>query len=295
MRASPEPAGQSQARCGRGDTVGSRIAPGLLRLVVGSPRAEHPGSEPAMNAFPTGRLPTMPSWVRPAASEHGRARRSCAPGSPNSSRAPTQWWSTCPTSTPSAPLCWGDGLRPKSAEAGGRGSADRGAGTPGADDPGNDQALDGSSAYPSVEARSRPDERLSRYPGTPTTIAPRPNRGLRRRRRGRMDRPVARTGDRDGGLQQGGLRPEPIADAGSGDRAAVIANDNDAWCASTPATPTDRPPGLTNLYSHAPQWRTWPGYSDQERLAAEFAHRFATVHRTARRRGLPGAAASTSR
>jgi AhpD family alkylhydroperoxidase len=33
-----------------------------------------------------------------------------------------------------------------------------------------------------------------------------------------------------------------------------------------------------DLYEHAAQWRTWPGYSDQERLAAEFAHRFATEH-----------------
>ncbi len=32
------------------------------------------------------------------------------------------------------------------------------------------------------------------------------------------------------------------------------------------------------LYQHAPQWRTWSGYSEQERLAAEFAHRFATEH-----------------
>jgi len=32
------------------------------------------------------------------------------------------------------------------------------------------------------------------------------------------------------------------------------------------------------LYEHAPQWRTWPGYSEQERLAAEFADRFATEH-----------------
>jgi AhpD family alkylhydroperoxidase len=32
------------------------------------------------------------------------------------------------------------------------------------------------------------------------------------------------------------------------------------------------------LYDHAPEWRTWPGYSEQERLAAEFAYRFATEH-----------------
>ncbi len=33
-----------------------------------------------------------------------------------------------------------------------------------------------------------------------------------------------------------------------------------------------------DLYAHAAQWRTWPGFSEQERLAAEFAHRFATDH-----------------
>lgn len=32
------------------------------------------------------------------------------------------------------------------------------------------------------------------------------------------------------------------------------------------------------LYEHAQDWRTWPGYSEQERIAAEFAHRFATEH-----------------
>jgi AhpD family alkylhydroperoxidase len=36
------------------------------------------------------------------------------------------------------------------------------------------------------------------------------------------------------------------------------------------------------LYEHALQWRTWPGYSEQERLAAEFADRFATEHTTLR-------------
>ena len=33
-----------------------------------------------------------------------------------------------------------------------------------------------------------------------------------------------------------------------------------------------------DLYEHAQQWRTWPGYSDAERIAMEFAHRFATEH-----------------
>ncbi|OBB15154.1 carboxymuconolactone decarboxylase [Mycobacteriaceae bacterium 1482268.1] len=33
-----------------------------------------------------------------------------------------------------------------------------------------------------------------------------------------------------------------------------------------------------DLYDHAAEWRTWPGYSAQERIAAEFAERFATDH-----------------
>jgi alkylhydroperoxidase family enzyme len=32
------------------------------------------------------------------------------------------------------------------------------------------------------------------------------------------------------------------------------------------------------LYDHAAEWRTWPGYSEQERVAAEFAERFAGDH-----------------
>lgn len=33
-----------------------------------------------------------------------------------------------------------------------------------------------------------------------------------------------------------------------------------------------------DLYDHAAEWRTWPGYSPQERIAAEFAQRFASDH-----------------
>lgn len=59
----------------------------------------------------------------------------------------------------------------------------------------------------------------------------------------------------------------------------VIAIDNECVvCLNTrdadgPAAGVDE-----DLYTHAAQWRTWPGYSEQERLAAEFAHRFATGH-----------------
>ena len=69
---------------------------------------------------------------------------------------------------------------------------------------------------------------------------------------------------------------------------AVIAHDNQCIvCVNTrdadgPAAGVDE-----ELYEHATEWRTWPGYSEQERLAAEFAapvrHR---THRAARRRRL---------
>ncbi|OFJ53664.1 carboxymuconolactone decarboxylase family protein [Mycolicibacterium grossiae] len=32
------------------------------------------------------------------------------------------------------------------------------------------------------------------------------------------------------------------------------------------------------LYDHAAQWQTWPGFDEQERVAAEFAARFARDH-----------------
>ncbi|WP_343599249.1 carboxymuconolactone decarboxylase family protein [Mycobacterium sp.] len=59
----------------------------------------------------------------------------------------------------------------------------------------------------------------------------------------------------------------------------VIAHSNEcAVCVNTrdgdgPAQGVDE-----ELYDHVLHWRTWPGYSEQERLAAEFAHRFATAH-----------------
>jgi alkylhydroperoxidase family enzyme len=60
---------------------------------------------------------------------------------------------------------------------------------------------------------------------------------------------------------------------------AVIAHHNECIvCLNT--RDADGPPAGVDeeLYWHATEWRTWPGYSEQERLAAEFAHRFATEH-----------------
>lgn len=63
----------------------------------------------------------------------------------------------------------------------------------------------------------------------------------------------------------------------------VIAHDNECVvCINTrdadgPAAGVDE-----DLYDHAAEWRTWPGFSEPERLAAEFAHRFATGHTSLR-------------
>ncbi|MFM8599699.1 MAG: carboxymuconolactone decarboxylase family protein [Mycobacterium sp.] len=60
---------------------------------------------------------------------------------------------------------------------------------------------------------------------------------------------------------------------------AVIALDNECVvCQNTRAADGPAAGVDEDLYAHAGQWRTWPGFSDQERLAAEFAHRFATAH-----------------
>jgi alkylhydroperoxidase family enzyme len=63
----------------------------------------------------------------------------------------------------------------------------------------------------------------------------------------------------------------------------VIALDNEcAVCEHTrfndgPAAGVD-----DEFYAHVTQWRTWPGYSEQERIAAEFGQRFASDHTSLR-------------
>jgi AhpD family alkylhydroperoxidase len=38
--------------------------------------------------------------------------------------------------------------------------------------------------------------------------------------------------------------------------------------------------GVTDdVYAHVREWRTWPGYTDRQRLAIEFAEQFASDHR----------------
>lgn len=59
----------------------------------------------------------------------------------------------------------------------------------------------------------------------------------------------------------------------------AIALDNEcAVCENTRFTDGPAAGVDDEFYAHVTQWRTWPGYSDTERIAAEFAVRFATDH-----------------
>lgn len=59
----------------------------------------------------------------------------------------------------------------------------------------------------------------------------------------------------------------------------VIAQDNECTVCMNTRDADGPAAGVSEeLYDHAAEWRTWPGYSPQERIAAEFAHRFATDH-----------------
>jgi alkylhydroperoxidase family enzyme len=52
------------------------------------------------------------------------------------------------------------------------------------------------------------------------------------------------------------------------------------------ACATFRAPSVVNqgvgadVYDHVNEWRTWPGYTTRQRLAIEYAERFASDHRT---------------
>lgn len=60
---------------------------------------------------------------------------------------------------------------------------------------------------------------------------------------------------------------------------AVIAVDNECVVCQNTRDSGGTAAGVDeDLYEYAAQWQTWPGYSAQERIAAEFAHRFATDH-----------------
>lgn len=59
----------------------------------------------------------------------------------------------------------------------------------------------------------------------------------------------------------------------------VIALDNECMVCQNTRDSTGPAEGVDeDLYDHAAEWRTWPGYSAQERIAAEFAERFAGDH-----------------
>jgi AhpD family alkylhydroperoxidase len=59
----------------------------------------------------------------------------------------------------------------------------------------------------------------------------------------------------------------------------AIANDNECVVCMNTRDSEGAAAGIDEeFYSHAAEWRTWPGYSAAERAAAEFAHRFAINH-----------------
>ncbi|WKG00947.1 carboxymuconolactone decarboxylase family protein [Mycolicibacterium sp. HK-90] len=59
----------------------------------------------------------------------------------------------------------------------------------------------------------------------------------------------------------------------------VIALDNECMVCQNTRDADGAAAGVDeDLYDHAAEWQSWPGYSAQERIAAEFAHRFATDH-----------------
>jgi AhpD family alkylhydroperoxidase len=59
-----------------------------------------------------------------------------------------------------------------------------------------------------------------------------------------------------------------------------IAQLNACSACATYRAPSVVEAGVTeDVYEHLEAWRTWPGYSDRQRLAIEYAERFATDHR----------------
>jgi alkylhydroperoxidase family enzyme len=59
-----------------------------------------------------------------------------------------------------------------------------------------------------------------------------------------------------------------------------IAEDNECQvCRHTREADAGADGADEDFYTHVLEWRTWPGYSERERIAAEFAERFAQDHR----------------
>ena len=59
-----------------------------------------------------------------------------------------------------------------------------------------------------------------------------------------------------------------------------VAQLNDCSACSTARAQSMLDAGVTDDdYGHLDEWRTWPGYSDRQRLAIEYAERFAVDHR----------------
>ena len=58
-----------------------------------------------------------------------------------------------------------------------------------------------------------------------------------------------------------------------------VAQLNDCSACSTARAQSVIDAGVTeDTYGHVDEWRTWPGYTDRQRLAIEYAERFAVDH-----------------
>jgi alkylhydroperoxidase family enzyme len=58
-----------------------------------------------------------------------------------------------------------------------------------------------------------------------------------------------------------------------------IAEINDCAACSGFRAPSVQEAGIpADLYAHVQEWRTYPGYTERQRLAIEYAERFATAH-----------------
>ena len=60
-----------------------------------------------------------------------------------------------------------------------------------------------------------------------------------------------------------------------------VAQLNDCSACSTARAQSMLDAGVTDDdYGHLDEWRTWPGYTERQRLAIEYAERFATSHQS---------------
>ena len=123
-----------------------------------------------------------------------------------------------------------------------------------------------------------------------------PNRSLRRRRRRRLGGQITRNRSRTSPTSPTRSTTKNRLPMRVREFARiVIAHDNECVVCQNTRDSEGLAAGVDEeLYDHAAEWRTWPGYSDAERIAAEFArslrHR---PHRACARTKTSGTAAAS--